>query len=455
MPVATAVHVARPILAGLMACVSLVDVVQAAEAPVPTTQRWSQVLPVRADDCGGTVAVADPLNLATMGVHADRIGNRFVAAGANGPGIIALTSQGRIRWTFATCTAWADPGLVQHWQVIGADQRGGAWVRESLSHWLFDLHWSRLHHVDARGERTASIDPYAESDAVHWSVEIVDDRLRLVWTETSAQAPDLRRSIDFAPDGTPVARRDIVRADARVAFGRIVDATDGERMLGIRDVLLQPPQTYGDEIVLSRLTQDDVAEHVATVRMPFSTQAFAPDGAVWITQFERPTSLMRLGMDGATAVVDITPALSADYTYAALYRPLENRFLLVGDGRIALLRSDGNVQHEIAIDATVHGPPIGSPSGWLLPIATAADGAIGTLRAATDLAERGRFITDLPHMDGTTPAGSPRWTVDTDGTAITLDQRTDPDGIIRTRAVGYAVPGSIAVARMLRDGFEP
>ncbi|MBB5209435.1 hypothetical protein [Chiayiivirga flava] len=428
-----------------------------AGSPAPLThQRFATVIESVARDCDGATT-PDPLFFDSMSIVGDRLGNRFVATGHNGPGVLAFTASGRLRWRFDRCLETPDPWMSQHWQIAGVDGRGGIWIRESRSHVVIDMQWSRLHHVDASGDLTASIDPREFTGYTDAGLGIVDGNLLLTWTEPlPPDAAQVLRRVEFDPDGTIVSRRDIARGDDQVVFGRLLATADGEeRMLGRADVLLAPPATYGHDIVLSRVTPDNVAEHIVTLRGPFTTLVFDSDGTPWFTQYQQPRTLIRLMLDGNATTIRITPTLPAAYDRGGIYRGHEDRFLLVGDRRLALVDEDGQVQRDIAIDAMAAGHPTPTSFGWLLPITGADDDATAVVYAPDDLAERHRFSIDLPSLDGTATAQSTQPDIAAHGSLLMLDQRTDPDGITRTRVVGFAVPGSAAAARLLGDGFEP
>ena len=436
----------------------LASAAASAGTPAATTQRWATIIEPRASNCGGLTSIADPLDVEFMSIRSDRSGNLFVSTSSGGPGVLSFTTDGRKRWEFATCPQEAIGGFTQGWMGALPDERGGAWVQERRSHWLFDMHWERLHHIDSHGTLTTTIDPGAlVGTYTSVGAGIVGGHLRLTWTDArSPEEPDLLRSVELAADGTIVARRDIMRGDERVVFGRTIGHLDGEeRMFGIEEVLLSP-RTYGDAVVLSRVTAANVAEHIVTLRGPWVQFATLPDGTPWITQYEQPRTLTHLDLDGTTTTVAITPVLSSAYDLAQIARPHDGRFLLVGEGRFALIGSDGVVQRDIA---TVGHIPAAyasqTPFGWFLPVADGAQGETAAIYSYDNLELRARFGVDLPVFGGTTPASSAVRDIGPDGSLVTLDQRRDPDDVVRTRIVGFSVPGSNADLRLLRDDFEP
>lgn len=427
--------------------------------PAATTERWANIIEPRALDCGGRTSVADPLNVDVARIRSDRFGNFFVSTGSGGPGVISFTANGRKRWEFSTCPEEADGGgYVQGWVAALPDGRGGAWVHERRSHWLFDLYWERLYHIDAHGILTATIDPSVHAGRfTSVSTGVIDDSLILGWTETrSPEAPDVQRTIEIDTDGIVRAQRDIARGDEQVVFGRAIGRVDSEeRMLGFEEVLLSR-NNWGHSLVLSRVTADNVAEHMVTLRGPWMQYVFAQDGTPWITQYEQPGTLTHLALDGTTTVVDITPTLSPAFDPALLSRPKGERFLLVGDTRLALLDTDGVVQQDIATIGHVPASyATNTPFGWFLPARGTASTDAATIYAFDDLQLLARFTIDLPVFDGSSAASPVPWDIAPDGSIVALDQRRDPDGIVRTRLVGFAVPGSAAEQRLLRDDFEP
>lgn len=430
----------------------------AAGVPALTTQRWAAIIEPRADDCNGATSIADPLRIESARIRSDRSGNLFVSTSGGGPGVLSFTADGRKRWEFTTCPEPTFGRYIQGWVGALPDERGGAWVQERRSHELFDKHWERFHHVDSHGTLTATIDPGTLA-GTYTSVGagIVDGHLRLTWTDArTPEEPDLLRSVELAADGTIVSRRDIVRGDERVVFGRTIGHLDGEeRMFGIEEVLLSPG-AYGDAVVLSRVTAANVAEHIVTLRGPWVQFAILPDGTPWITQYERPRTLTYLALDGTTTTVAITPVLSSAYDLARIAAPHDGRFLLVGEGRLALIGGDGVVQRDVA---TVGHIPAAyasqTPFGWFLPVADGAQGETAAIYSHDNLELRARFAVDLPVFGGTTPASSAARDIAPDGSLVTLDQRRDPDDVVRTRIVGFSMPGSNADLRLLRDDFEP
>lgn len=423
---------------------------------VTTPQQWSQTIAPRTQDCDRQINIADPLAVSHVNVTTDRFGNHYIGTGHNGPGVVSLTPAGRVRWVFATCPEWGDAALSQHWYVLAADERGGAWVLEARSHTLFDMYWRRFHHIDADGQVSASIDGFGPGVPADAAVAVNAPNLQLVWTGPLGDTtPDSRRTVEFDTRGNIAAERTVVRGDARVVMGTILPSAHGERMLGIATVPRSSPSNLGDDVVLSSIGPDDVAHHIVTLPMPFVRTLRGDDDALWIVPYQRPRTLTRLSLAGDVSTVDIVPQLPAAYDWAWVAARIDDRLLFVGDGRLALINENGSVVHDVALPAQHTFAPVTGTSPGVLLRGVDDGGVVATLLAADDLAPRLRFAITLPALEVMTDENPRSWHANADGSIVTIDQRRDPDGIVRTRAVGFAMPGSAAEARVQRDGFEP
>lgn len=446
---------ARLAAVAIIACFGI-DAAIGGEPVVTVPQRWSQAIAPRTQDCDGRINIADPLVVSQLAVTTDRFGNHYIGTGPNGPGIVSLTPAGRVRWVFATCPEWPDANLSQYWYVLAADERGGAWVLETRSHTVIDMYWRRFHHVDANGHVSASINGFGHGVPLDAAIAVRAPNLQLVWTGPLGDTtPDSRRTVEFDTTGNIVAERTVVRGDDRVVMGNILSSPHGERMIGIATVPRSSPSNLGHDIVLASIGTDDVVRHITTLSMPFVQTLRGDDNALWITQYQQPRTLTRLSLAGDVSTVDINPPLPAAYDAAWFASRVGGRFLFGGDGRLALVNENGDVARDVALPAQ-HAlvPMTGAQPGVLLR-GVGDDGVVATLLAADDLSPRVRFAITLPALEVMTDENPRSWHANADGSIATIDQRRDPDGIVRTRAVGFAMPGSVAEARVQRDGFEP